>query len=85
MAQAVRGAVETGEYASSSPAARTCARPCATGATSALHAQELSDLRATIQQGLDNIEAGRVRDFDAKRFIEQGQSARGLFPGCLVR
>jgi antitoxin ParD1/3/4 len=39
----------------------------------ALPKQELRDLRAQINEGLADIEAGRVRDFDANRIIRMGE------------
>ena len=71
MAQTVRGAVEAGEYASSSEIIREALRDWRH--KRALQAQELADLRAAAQEGLDDIEAGRVRDFDAERIIRQGE------------
>jgi antitoxin ParD1/3/4 len=71
MAQTVRGAVEAGEYASSSEIIREALRDWRH--KRALQAQELADLRAAVQEGLDDIEAGRVRDFDAERIIRQGE------------
>lgn len=72
MAQAVRGAVQAGEYASSSEIVREALRDWRH--KRALQAQELSDFRAKIQEGLDDIEAGRVRDLDAERVIRQGKA-----------
>jgi antitoxin ParD1/3/4 len=39
----------------------------------ALQEQELRELRNHVQQGLDDIEAGRVHDFDAERIIKKGE------------
>jgi antitoxin ParD1/3/4 len=33
----------------------------------------LKGLRAKVRQGLDDIEAGRVRDFDPERIIRKGE------------
>ncbi len=71
MAQTLRGAVEAGEYASSSEIIREALRDWRH--KRALQAQELADLRAAVQEGLDDIEAGRVRDFDAERIIRRGE------------
>jgi antitoxin ParD1/3/4 len=71
MARTLRGAVEAGEYASSSEIIREALRDWRH--KRALQAQELADLRAAVQEGLDDIEAGRVRDFDAERIIRQGE------------
>ena len=35
-------------------------------------AQEVADLRAKVQKGLDDIASGRVSDFDAERIITKG-------------
>jgi hypothetical protein len=36
-------------------------------------AQEVADLRAKVQKGLDDIASGRVSDFDAERIIAKGE------------
>jgi antitoxin ParD1/3/4 len=71
MAQTARGAVEAGEYASSSKIIREALRDWRR--KRALQAREFADLRAAVQEGLDDIEAGRVRDFDAERIIRRGE------------
>jgi len=71
MAQAVRCAVEAGEYASSSEIIREALRDWRH--KRALQEQELADLRAKIQEGLADIDAGRVSDFDAERIIRKGE------------
>ena len=71
MAQAVRDAVEAGEYASSSEIIREALRDWRH--KRALQEQELADLRAKIQEGLDDIAAGRVHDFDPERIIRKGE------------
>jgi antitoxin ParD1/3/4 len=71
MAQAVRGAVQAGEYASSSEIVREALRDWRH--KRALRAQELAELRAQVEAGLADIEAGRVRDFDAERIIRRGE------------
>ena len=71
MAQAVRGAVETGEYASNSEIIREALRDWRH--KRALQEQEFADLRAKVQEGLDDIAAGRVHDFDAERIIRKGE------------
>jgi antitoxin ParD1/3/4 len=72
MAQALRGAVEAGEYVSSSEIIREALRDWRH--KRALQAQELADLRAKIEEGLADIDAGRVRDFDAERIIRKGEA-----------
>ena len=71
MAQAVRGAVEAGEYASTSEIIREALRDWRH--KRALQEQEFADLRAKVQEGLDDIAAGRVHDFDAERIIRKGE------------
>ncbi|MDN5865529.1 MAG: type II toxin-antitoxin system ParD family antitoxin [Gammaproteobacteria bacterium] len=71
MAQAVKEAVAAGEYASSSEVVREALRDWRR--KRALQAQELDSLRADIQAGLDDIEAGRVHDFDAGRIVRKGR------------
>jgi antitoxin ParD1/3/4 len=80
MAQAVRGAVQAGEYASSSEIVREALRDWRH--KRALQAQELGELRAKVQEGLADIEAGRVRDFDAERIIRKGEEQLQGRDGC---
>ncbi|MEJ2328052.1 MAG: ribbon-helix-helix protein, CopG family, partial [Chromatiaceae bacterium] len=58
MAEAVRQAVEAGEYASGSETVREALRDWKH--KRALREQELMELRARVQEGLSDIEAGRV-------------------------
>jgi antitoxin ParD1/3/4 len=71
MAHAVRTAVKAGEYASSSETIREALRDWRH--KRALQEQELRELRAKVRQGLDDIEAGRVHDFDPERIIRKGE------------
>ena len=71
MAKAVRMAVDAGEYASSSELIREALRDWRH--RRALQEQELRELRTRIQQGLADIEAGRVHDFDPERIIRKGE------------
>ena len=71
MAEAVRQAVEAGEYASGSEIVREALRDWKH--KRALREQELMELRARVQEGLSDIEAGRVHDFDAARIIRKGE------------
>ena len=71
MADTVRMAVQAGEYASSSELIREALRDWRH--KRALQQQELLELRAKVQQGLSDIEEGRVRDFDPDRIIRQGE------------
>jgi len=71
MAAAVRDAVEHGEYASGSEVVREALRDWKV--RRALHLQELAALKADIDQGLADLAAGRVKDFDADRIIQRGR------------
>ena len=48
----------------------------------ALQAQELGELRAKVHEGLADIEAGRVHDFDAERIIRRGEEQLQGRDGC---
>ncbi len=71
MAQAVRTAVHDGEYASSSEIIREALRDWRH--KRALQERELKELRTKVQQGVGDIEAGRVHDFDPERIIRKGE------------
>ena len=71
MAEAVRGAILAGEYASSSEVIREALRDWRH--KRALQQRELEELRARIQRGIDDLDAGRVQDFDPERIIQKGQ------------
>lgn len=71
MAEAVRLAVQTGEYASTSEVIREALRDWRH--KRALQERELKELRTKVQEGLADIEAGRVRDFDPERIIRKGE------------
>jgi len=71
MAADVKGAVEGGEYASSSEIVREALRDWKLKRS--LQIQELTALKADIDQGLADVAAGRVHDFDAARIIERGK------------
>jgi antitoxin ParD1/3/4 len=71
MAESVRRAVQAGEYASSSELIRDALRDWRH--KRALQEQELQELRAKVREGMDDIEAGRVQDFDPERIIEKGE------------
>ena len=77
MAQAVRGAVQAGEYASSGEIIREALRDWRH--KRALQEQELGELRAQVQNGLTDNAAGRVRDFDAARIIRLAAGLRAYF------
>ena len=70
MAEVVRAAVTAGEYASSSEIVREALRDWRHKRAWQQH--ELAVLKDDIQRGLDDLDAGRVKDFDPERIIEQG-------------
>jgi antitoxin ParD1/3/4 len=70
MAEAVRSAVLAGEYASSSEIIREALRDWRH--KRALQRRELEELRAQVQRGIDDLDAGRVQDFDPERIIQKG-------------
>ena len=72
MAALVRGAVDGGDYASSSEVVRDALRDWKT--KRALQLQELEGLRADIDRGLADLAEGRVQDFDNARIIERGRT-----------
>jgi antitoxin ParD1/3/4 len=71
MAAVVKGAVEGGDYASSSEVVREALRDWKM--KRALQQQELTALKAGIDKGLTDLAEGRVKDFDADRIIERGR------------
>jgi antitoxin ParD1/3/4 len=71
MASAVKGAVEGGDYASSSEVVREALRDWKM--KRALQLQELASLKADIDRGLMDLAEGRVQDFDTARLIERGR------------
>ena len=78
MAEAVKGAVNDGDYASTSEVVRDALRDWKL--KRALQLQEaLTALKAEIEKGLADVAAGRVKDFDSNRIIERG---RKLLAGC---
>jgi antitoxin ParD1/3/4 len=71
MAAVVKGAVEGGDYASSSEVVREALRDWKMKRT--LQLQELASLKADIDRGLTDLAEGRVREFDSTRIIERGR------------
>lgn len=71
MASVVKGAVEGGDYASTSEVVREALRDWKM--KRALRLQELTALKADIDKGLADLAEGRVRDFDSGRIIERGK------------
>jgi len=80
MSDAVKGAVESGEYASNSEVIREALRDWRLKRM-AQH-PHLEQLRADVQAGLDDIPANRVRDFDPERIIEKGKQKRSARSSC---
>jgi len=71
MAAVVKGAVESGDYASTSEVIRAALRDWKL--KRATQIEELAALKADIDVGLADIAAGRVKDFDPARVIERGR------------
>ena len=71
MAAVVKGAVEGGDYASSSEVVREALRDWKM--KRALQLKEMESLKADIDKGLTDLAEGRVQDFDATRIIERGR------------
>jgi antitoxin ParD1/3/4 len=71
MAAIVRGAVEGGDYASSSEVIREALRDWKT--KRAVQLMEMESLKADIDKGLADLAEGRVKEFDATRIIERGR------------
>jgi len=71
MVAVVKGAVEDGDYASSSEVVREAIRDWKM--KRALQLKELESLKADIDKGLLDVTEGRVKDFDAARIIERGR------------
>ena len=76
MAAVVKGAVEDGDYASTSEVIREALRDWRT--KRALQLQELAVLRGDVEKGMADIAAGRVMGFDAQRIIERGRKLLGV-------
>ncbi len=72
MAAAIKQAVEDGDYASTSEVVREAVRDWKLRRQIAL--SDLSALKADIDQGLADLAAGRVKDFDADRIIARGKA-----------
>ena len=71
MAAAVKGAVEGGDYASSSEVVREALRDWKM--KRAVQLKEMESLKADIDKGLTDLAEGRVKDFDATRIIARGR------------
>jgi antitoxin ParD1/3/4 len=71
LADMVKSAVESGDYASVSEVIRAALREWKL--KRALQLQELAALKADIDRGLADLAAGRVRDFDPEAVIARGR------------
>ncbi len=71
MAAAVKGAVDGGDYASSSEVVREALRDWKM--KRAIQLKEMEALKADIDKGLADLAEGRVRDFNADRIIARGR------------
>ena len=69
IAAIVKGAVEGGDYASSSEVIREALRDWKM--KRALQLKELTSLKADVERGLTDVAEGRVQDFDSARIIER--------------
>ena len=72
MAAAIKQAVEDGDYASTSEVVREAVRDWKLRRQIAL--DDLSALKADIDQGFADLAAGRVKAFDADRIIARGKA-----------
>lgn len=72
MAAIVKTAVAAGEYASSSEVIREALRDWRH--KHAIRQKELEELKADIRRGLDDVDAGKVHDFDPERIVKKGES-----------
>jgi len=71
MAKGIREAIKSGYYASTSELIRDALRDWKLKRE--LQSRELLALREELERGQDDIDAGRVHDFDTKRIVEKGE------------
>ena len=71
MAAVVKGAVEEGDYASSSEVIREALRDWKLKRELRMH--KIAELKAEIDRGLADLAKGRTRDFNAERIIRRGR------------
>jgi antitoxin ParD1/3/4 len=71
MAELVKGAVDDGDYASSSEVIREALRDWRMKRE--LRLSQLAELKADIDRGLADVAQGRLAKFDAKRIIARGR------------
>ena len=71
MAETIKAAVNSGDYASNSEIVREALRDWRLKQLT--QRRELETLRLDINKGLDDIEQGRLQDFDAGRIVAKGE------------
>jgi antitoxin ParD1/3/4 len=71
MAAVVKNSVAEGDYASTSEVVREALRDWKM--KRALKLQELAALKADIDEGLADVAAGRVKEFDAGKIVARGR------------
>ena len=71
MAETIKAAVNSGDYASNSEIVREALRDWRLKQLT--QRRELETLRLDINKGLDDIEQGRLQDFDAGRIVAKGK------------
>jgi antitoxin ParD1/3/4 len=71
MARLVKGAVDEGDYASTSEVIREALRDWKMKRE--LHLRQLAALRADIGRGLADVAEGRLVRYDRKRIVERGR------------
>ena len=71
MAETIKAAVNSGDYASNSEIVREALRDWRL--KQLIQRRELETLRLDINKGLDEIEQGRLQDFDAGRIVAKGE------------
>jgi antitoxin ParD1/3/4 len=71
MATLVKGAVEGGDYASSSEVIREALRDWKLKRELRMH--QIAELKAEIDRGLADVAKGRVAKFNAERIIRRGR------------
>jgi antitoxin ParD1/3/4 len=71
MAAIIKAAVDAGDYASTSEVVRDALRQWKM--KRAIQLQEITSLKADIDEGLADVAAGRIDDFDRKKIVERGR------------
>lgn len=71
LVEEVKGAIEAGDYASSSEVVREALRDWRDKRS--VRERQLAELKADIRAGLDDVAAGRVEDFDAESIVDEGR------------